>query len=151
MAQMLTSQLEEEVKQDVNIDVEMHLVPDSEEQKQEVERARVLRQQRRKELDAPPVGDMHTAEEGLQMHSVEAQWLKSKILKERYGETPAVTAPATSSNNIKDMDAGDSEDEEEVEAFIKKRVKEGSGKEYDQIVRKEVVAYKSAAAHENDF
>lgn len=43
MAQMLTSQLEEEEKQDVNIDVEMLLVPDSEEQKQEVERARVLR------------------------------------------------------------------------------------------------------------
>ena len=66
MAQMLTSQLEQEEKQDVmNIDVEMLLVPDSEEQKQEVERARVLRQQRRNELDAPPVGDMHTAEEGL--------------------------------------------------------------------------------------
>jgi chromosome segregation ATPase len=48
------------------------------------------------------------------------------------------------------MDAG-SEDEEEVEALIKKRVKEGSGKEYDHIVRKELVAYKGKATHESDF
>ena len=40
---------------------------------------------------------------------------------------------------------------EEVEALIKKRVKEGSGKEYDHIVRKELVAYKGKAAHESDF
>lgn len=99
-----------------------------------------------------PVGDMHTAEEGLQIHSVEAQWLKTKILKERYGDgEPTVPVGAPMSSNIKDIDAG-SEDEEEVEAFIKKRVKEGSGKEYDQIVRKELVAYKAkGGAHESDF
>lgn len=150
MAQMLTSHLEEEEKQEVTIDVEMLYVPDSEEQKREVDRARELRQQRRKDLDAVPVGDGHTAEEGLQMHLVEAQWLKSKILKERYGDTPQSVQTGTSSSNVKDMDAG-SEDEEEVEAFIKKRVKEGSGKEYDQIVRKELITYRGSSAHENDF
>lgn len=36
-----------------------------------------------------------------------------------------------------------SEDEqEEVEAFIKKRVKEGTGRDYEQIVRKDVQTYK---------
>jgi len=33
-------------------------------------------------------------------------------------------------------------DEEEVEAFIKKRVKEGSGKDYDSIINRNVSLYK---------
>ena len=34
-----------------------------------------------------------------------------------------------------------SEEEEEVEAFIKKRVKEGSGRDYESIVKKDIVNY----------
>lgn len=34
-----------------------------------------------------------------------------------------------------------SEDEEEVEALIKKRVKEGAGRDYDSIVKKDIVNY----------
>ena len=35
----------------------------------------------------------------------------------------------------------DQEDEEEVEAFIKKRVKEGAGKDYETIVKRDVINY----------
>lgn len=35
-----------------------------------------------------------------------------------------------------------SEDEkEEIEAFIKKRVKEGSGRDYESIVKKDIITY----------
>lgn len=34
-----------------------------------------------------------------------------------------------------------SEEEEEVEAFIKKRVKEGAGRDYDSIVKRDIVNY----------
>jgi len=34
-----------------------------------------------------------------------------------------------------------SEEEEEVEAFIKKRVKEGSGRDYESIVKRDIVNY----------
>ncbi len=44
--------------------------------------------------------------------------------------------------------AGDAEmheDEDEVEAFIKKRVKEGSGRDYESIVKKDIVNYQRIA------
>ena len=34
-----------------------------------------------------------------------------------------------------------SEEDEEIEAFIKKRVKEGTGRDYDAIVKKDIVNY----------
>ena len=34
-----------------------------------------------------------------------------------------------------------SEEEEEVEAFIKKRVKEGSGRDYESIVKRDIINY----------
>ena len=34
-----------------------------------------------------------------------------------------------------------SEEEEEEEAFIKKRVKEGSGRDYESIVKRDIVNY----------
>lgn len=34
-----------------------------------------------------------------------------------------------------------SEEEEEVEAFIKKRVKEGAGRDYDSIVKRDIINY----------
>lgn len=37
------------------------------------------------------------------------------------------------------------EDEDEVEAFIKKRVKEGSGRDYESIVKKDIVNYQRIA------
>lgn len=37
-------------------------------------------------------------------------------------------------------------DEEEVEAFIKKRVKEGSGKDYESIINKNVSLFKGNSA-----
>lgn len=78
------------------------------------------------------------------MNQVEASLLRNKILKNRYSSEP-LEEDVNRTNNIKDIDMLDEEDdEEEVEAFIKKRVKEGSGKEYDQIIRKDVVAYKQA-------
>jgi len=46
-------------------------------------------------------------------------------------------------NIIVDMEmcGSDKEDEEEVEALIKKRVKEGAGRDYDTIVRRDVINY----------
>lgn len=40
-----------------------------------------------------------------------------------------------------EMCGSDQEDEEEVEALIKKRVKEGAGRDYDTIVRRDVINY----------
>ena len=41
------------------------------------------------------------------------------------------------------VDAGEEgEDEAEVEAWIKKRVKAGSGRDYEAIIKKDIVQYK---------
>jgi hypothetical protein len=45
--------------------------------------------------------------------------------------------------------AGDEEDDEEVDAYIKKRVKEGSGKDYETIVKRDIVNYKRATGGES--
>lgn len=39
------------------------------------------------------------------------------------------------------------EDEAEIEALIKKRVKEGSGRDYESIIKKDIVAYKKVKGH----
>ena len=44
------------------------------------------------------------------------------------------------------------EDQEEMEAFIKKRVKAGTGRDYDTIVKKDVVNYQRVKGeHDNEF
>ena len=44
------------------------------------------------------------------------------------------------------------EDQEEVEAFIKKRVKQGSGRDYEAIVKKDIVNYQKVSGNIiNDF
>jgi hypothetical protein len=44
-----------------------------------------------------------------------------------------------------------SEEEEEVEAFIKKRVKEGSGRDYETIVKRDLVNYKKVNKEDSEF
>ncbi len=44
-----------------------------------------------------------------------------------------------------------SEEEEEVEAFIKKRVKEGSGRDYETIVKRDLVNYQKVNKEDSEF
>lgn len=47
------------------------------------------------------------------------------------------------------VEEGDDEDQEEVEALIKKRVKEGAGRDYDTIVKREVASYQKKNGQED--
>ncbi len=50
------------------------------------------------------------------------------------------------------MSGNDSgEDMEEVEALIKQRIKQGSGRDYDSIIKKDLIAYKKNNDHHQDM
>ena len=122
----------------------------TEEEKVQIRRVKELRQQRRVETkEFIPLDDRQQASDqsNANMSSIEGHWLQSQIIKDRYAITISKSAMGgQAASSIVDVDQiySDQEDQEEVEAFIKKRVKEGSGKDYEEIVRRDMVAYQKS-------
>lgn len=127
----------------------------TEERKNQIKRLKELRQQKRKlegtdyiPFDESTSGGKFSKDQihGLtnRMDSLEAQMLKTQLIKERYQTSESKKLPSLSQGIIDSDHANhieEEEDEEEVEAFIKKRVKEGAGRDYEAIVKKDIVSY----------
>jgi inorganic pyrophosphatase/exopolyphosphatase len=50
-----------------------------------------------------------------------------------------------------ELEQAGSEEDEEIEDFIKKRVKQGTGRDYDAIVKKDIVNYQKINKQEGEY
>jgi hypothetical protein len=81
----------------------------------------------------------------------EAQLLKKQLIAAHYGSQqeplglPKLTSGIVDADHFLAEPGGhlllEDEDEAEIEALIKQRVKQGSGREYEAIVKKDIVNY----------